>query len=87
MFTNCSSAFGRVRCADVAPDGRFKAVFKPSGANPSLMAFRVSFLRQAITGPFAAPVTVTMIHNDDIVRMGTIANCRGNGARLSCRQP
>jgi hypothetical protein len=86
LFTNCTMSFGRVRCSDAAADGRFKASFKPSSSNPALTNFRVSFLRQAISGPFAPPVTVTLTHNGGVVRTGTIASCRSSGSRLSCRQ-
>jgi hypothetical protein len=85
-FTSClSGASGRLRCSESAVDGRFKASFKPLGS--SVIRFKVSFMQQAISGPFAAPVSATLTHNGGVVRTDTIMACRNVGSGLGCREP
>jgi hypothetical protein len=84
-FTSCTQG-PRIRCADTTPDGRFKATFKPSRAASSTVRFRVSYLRQAIDGPFTPPLKMTLVHDGSVVRMGELASCTQTRARLTCRQ-
>ncbi len=84
-FATCrTSSSGRLRCSDSAANGRFTARFKPRG---STIAFKVSFLRQAISGPFTAPVRATLSHNDGVTRTDTISACSASGSTLRCREP
>jgi len=48
--------------------------------------FKVGFLRQTIAGPFAAPVTMTLVDDAAVVRQDSIAACRTSGSGLSCRE-
>jgi hypothetical protein len=87
-FTSCrSGANGRLRCSESAVDGRFKATFKPLGAFSSTLRFKVSFMRQAVSGPFAAPVSAVLTHNGSVMRADTITACRNVGSGLNCREP
>lgn len=85
-FVVCAAAAnGRVRCRDQSSEGRFRATVRPFRGSPTARRFKVTFLRQTIAGPVVAPITVTLIHNDAVVRSDTIATCRVVGASLSCR--
>jgi hypothetical protein len=77
---------GKIICRESASDGRFSADFTPIRRNPGAVRFRVSFARQAVSGPFAAPVTVTVTHNSGVVRTDSISDCRAVGSGLMCRE-
>jgi predicted acyl esterase len=81
-----TSASGRVRCRQETAEGLVRAVVRPLRASSQTRALRVTALRQAIAGPFAAPLTVTLAHNDAVVRTDSIAACRQAGATISCRE-
>jgi hypothetical protein len=85
-FATCTTrANGVVLCRESAVDGMFKAAFRPLRGGGAVR-FSVTFQRQAITGPFAAPVTVAMTHNGGAFRAGTITDCQQVGSGLSCRE-
>jgi len=82
-FSACrTSARGAVHCTESASDGIFKATFRPSVGR---VRFKVGFLRQTIAGPFAAPVTMTLVDDAAVVRQDSIAAWT-SGSGLSCRE-
>jgi len=85
-FTGCTSTNGRVRCRDSAADGTFKANVKPR-RNGAGTTFKVAFQHQAISGPFTAPVTVTITHDGGAVRSDSIASCQPTPRGLRCKEP
>ena len=86
VFTSCTTSAGRVRCRDSAADGRFKATVKPR-RNTATRTFKIGFQRQAISGPFTGPVTVTITHDAGVVRSDAIASCQPAGRGIKCRAP
>jgi predicted acyl esterase len=85
-FNSCTTSRGRIRCQETAGDGTFKAIFKPSRGSSGLR-FKIRFQRQAIDGPFVAPLTVLLAHNTAVLRSDTISACQPMGTGLSCREP
>jgi hypothetical protein len=86
-FSNCRTASsGRIACRDTAGASTLTASFKPFRRNPGVIRFKVSFQRQAISAPFAAPVRMTLTHNGGVMRTGVISNCRATVNGLQCRQ-
>jgi len=86
VFTGCTSKAGRIRCRDSAADGQFKATVKPR-RNSTTTKFKIGFRREAIGGPFTAPVTVTITHDAGVVRSDSIASCQPAGRGIKCREP
>jgi len=86
LFTSCTTKAGRIRCRDSATDGQFKATIKPR-RNSATTRFKIGFQRQAISGPFTAPVTVTITHDAGVVRSDSIASCQPAGRGIKCREP
>lgn len=84
-FTSCAGG-ARVRCSETTPEGRFKVVFKLSRTAPSTVRFQVGYLRQAVDGPFAPPVKMTLVHDGGAEWAGEIASCRQSSTGLGCRQ-
>jgi len=64
-------------------DRRARAKFSPPRAGR--VRFGIRLARRAETGPFAAPVRVT-VTTAAIDRVGAISSCFSTGARLRCRQ-
>ena len=69
---------------ETTADGRYKAVFKPLKTSSGL-AFRIGFNRQSIAPLLAAPVHMTLLHNDAVSRSGQISSCRATTTRIKCR--
>ena len=84
-FQSCrTTSSGRIICREADVDGIFKASLKPSRV-PGTMAFKIKFQRQAINAPFAAPMTVTLVHNAAVVRQGSASDCTSKGLSFKCR--
>ena len=49
--------------------------------------FTVSFQHLALADPFAGPVTITLTHNDVVLRRDTITACEQKKRGLDCREP
>jgi hypothetical protein len=85
-FSNCRSRpNGGVRCSDPTASGRVQASFTRFRTG-GVYRFRVSFMRETVTGPFSGPVTMTLLHNAGATRTDTISDCRQTGRGLGCRE-
>ena len=85
-FNACKSSNGRIRCREQTSEGVFRAVFRPYRGSANTLRFKVSFVRQTITGPFTAPVTMVLTHNAAVVRSDGIVACTSSGTALRCRE-
>ncbi|HJQ85530.1 MAG TPA: hypothetical protein VKA21_15690 [Candidatus Binatia bacterium] len=86
-FAQCTATDdGRVRCLETTPESVFEtANLKPLRSGTGFR-FRMSFKHVVLDLPFAPPVTMTLTHNDDVVRTDPITNCRLRGYALGCRE-
>ena len=85
-FSSCRTANYRIRCREQTAEGIFRASIRPYRLNANTFRFKVTFSRQTISGPFAAPVTTYLTHNSAVVRSDGITNCSPTGSGLSCRE-
>jgi len=85
-FNACKSSNGRIRCREQTSEGVFRAVFRPYRGSANTLRFKVSFVRQTISGPFAAPVTMVLTHNAAVVRSDGIVACTSSASALRCRE-
>ena len=85
-FGSCTASVGRIRCADQSASGLFKADFRSSRSNPSVIRFKVAFSRIAVDGPFAPPIEMTLVDDTAVARVGQIQVCRQRRRGVNCRQ-
>ncbi|HYB98771.1 MAG TPA: CocE/NonD family hydrolase [Candidatus Limnocylindrales bacterium] len=84
-FESCTTkASGKITCRDEDGEEDNRASFKPKG--DGAMAFKISLRGQSISGPFAGPAMVTLVHDSAVVRSGTAGDCQSDDTRLICKQ-
>ena len=83
-FDGCiTKSNGKIDCREQTSEGEFRARFKAKG---STLRFKVQFKRQVLSGPFSAPVTMSLLHNSAVVRQDSTGNCRATGSGLKCKE-
>jgi hypothetical protein len=82
-FQGCTTKTnGKVSCRETE-GGDWRATFTPKGGNVS---FKISMRGQAVTAPFAGPVTTTLLHNSAVVRIDTTGGCSASDSGLKCQE-
>ncbi|HEY8518064.1 MAG TPA: hypothetical protein VIS07_21350 [Candidatus Binatia bacterium] len=72
-----------------SPDKNYTATFRAvnpiSASQPQVYKFTMVLRRLAVSGPFAAPVDVTLTYGA-VDRIGDISDCQSNTAGLACKE-